>query len=198
MMNILIVYATRQGQTEKIARRLATVLRERGDAPKLVDTDHPDGSLDLEHFQAALVCAPIHAGGYPRSIVRFARQHRAFLERGPSAFLSVGLAIASRTTDGRAETLPVVEKFVKRTGWRPARVELVAGALPYSKYNVLIRFIMRRIAAQAGGDVDTSRDYEYTDWAAVDRFASQFAADSIEDHGTHGALLERFISGANK
>jgi menaquinone-dependent protoporphyrinogen oxidase len=74
----------------------------------------------------------------------------------------------------------------------------VAGALPYSKYNFFIRFIMRRIAAQAGGDVDTSRDYEYTDWGAVDRFASQFAADSIEDHGTHGALLERFISGANK
>jgi menaquinone-dependent protoporphyrinogen oxidase len=202
MMNILIVYATRQGQTEKIASRLATVLRERGDAPKLVDTDHPDGPMDLEYFQGALVCAPIHAGGYPRSIVRFAKQHRAFLERRPSAFLSVGLAIASRTTDGRAETLPVVEKFVKRTGWRPARVELVAGALPYSKYNFLIRFIMRRIAAQAGGDVDTSRDYEYTDWAAVDRFALQFAADTMGDHRTRGdndqPLHERFTSYANK
>jgi len=180
MMRILIAYATKEGQTEKIARRLATVLRERGDAPHLLDTDHPDGSMDLEQFQAALVCAPIHAGGYPRSLVRFARQHRAFLERGPSAFLSVGLAIASRTTDGRAETLPTIEKFVKRTGWRPARIELVAGGLPYSKYNVLIRFIMRRIAAREGGDVDTSRDYEYTDWSAVDRFASQFAADSTQ------------------
>jgi len=38
MLNILIVYATREGQTEKLARRLATVLRERGDAPELVDT----------------------------------------------------------------------------------------------------------------------------------------------------------------
>ena len=137
------------------------------------------GSLDLEHFGGALVCAPIHAGGYPRSLVRFAKQHRAFLERGPSAFVSVGLAIASRTTDGRAETLPIVEKFVKQTGWRPGRVELVAGALPYSKYNFLIRYIMRRIAAKEGGDVDTSRDYEYTDWNAVDRFASQFAADAV-------------------
>jgi len=53
-MNILIVYATRQGQTEKIARRLSTVLRERGDEAQLVDADRPDGSLDLEQFQAAL------------------------------------------------------------------------------------------------------------------------------------------------
>jgi menaquinone-dependent protoporphyrinogen oxidase len=180
-MNILIVYATREGQTEKIARRLATVLRERGDASALIDTDHPDRTLDLDHFDGALVCAPIHIGGYPRSLVRFAKQHRAFLERGPSAFVSVGLAIASRTTDGRAETLPIVEKFVKQTGWRPARVELVAGALPYSKYNFLIRYVMRRIAAQAGGDVDTSHDFEYTDWGAVDRFASQFAADAVGD-----------------
>jgi menaquinone-dependent protoporphyrinogen oxidase len=176
MMNILIVYATRQGQTGKIARRLASVLRERGDAPTLFDADRADGSLDLERFQAAVVCAPIHAGGYPRSIVRFVREHRALLERGPSAFLSVGLAVASRTTDGRAETLPIVDKFAKQTGWRPGRVELVAGALQYSKYNFIIRFIMRRIAAKAGGDVDTSRDYEYTDWGALDRFASQFAA----------------------
>jgi hypothetical protein len=32
-----------------------------------------------------------------------------------------------------------------------------------------------RIAAQAGGDTDTSRAYEYTDWNAVARFARQFA-----------------------
>jgi menaquinone-dependent protoporphyrinogen oxidase len=32
---------------------------------------------------------------------------------------------------------------------------------------------MRRISAKEGGDTDTSRDYEYTDWAAVDRFARE-------------------------
>jgi menaquinone-dependent protoporphyrinogen oxidase len=26
-----------------------------------------------------------------------------------------------------------------------------------------------------GGDTDTSRDYEYTDWGAVERFAETFA-----------------------
>jgi menaquinone-dependent protoporphyrinogen oxidase len=34
---------------------------------------------------------------------------------------------------------------------------------------------MRRISRKEGGDTDTSRDYEYTDWAAVDRFAAEFA-----------------------
>ena len=28
---------------------------------------------------------------------------------------------------------------------------------------------MKRIACKAGGDTDTSRDYDYTNWAALDR-----------------------------
>lgn len=35
---------------------------------------------------------------------------------------------------------------------------------------------MKKISASAGGDVDTSRDYEYTDWERLEEFASQFLA----------------------
>jgi menaquinone-dependent protoporphyrinogen IX oxidase len=65
---------------------------------------------------------------------------------------------------------------VRRTGWRPREVAAIAGALAYSKYNVLIRFLMRLIVGAAGGDTDTSRDYEYTDWDAVERFAARFSS----------------------
>jgi menaquinone-dependent protoporphyrinogen oxidase len=109
--------------------------------------------------------------------VRFVRRYKGPLDRARAAFFSVGLAVASRTSDGRAQTLELVERFVQRTGWRPARIELIAGALPYSKYNFLIRFIMRRISGKEGGDTDTSRDYEYTDWDAVDRFAAEIAPE---------------------
>ncbi len=34
---------------------------------------------------------------------------------------------------------------------------------------------MKRIAAKAGGDTDTTRDYEYTDWSAVNKFALDFS-----------------------
>ena len=175
MAKVLIVYATKEGQTEKIAQCMADTLRAQGHEAELLDVDHSTDTFDLTWFQAIIVGGPIHAGGYPRSIVRFVRTYKNALERLPSAFFSVGLAVASRTSDGRAQTLEVVERFVKRTGWRPKRVELIAGALPYSKYNLLIRFIMRRITAKEGGDTDTSRDYEYTDWAAVSRFAEEIA-----------------------
>lgn len=52
----------------------------------------------------------------------------------------------------------------------------VAGALLYTRYGWLKRWIMRRIVRKAGGDVDTTRDYEYTDWIALRELARRFAA----------------------
>jgi menaquinone-dependent protoporphyrinogen oxidase len=177
MANVLVLYGTREGHTAKIATRIAEVLRARGHGVELVDADGASTPLELARFDAACIGGSIHASGYPPAVARFVRQNRAWLERIPSAFFSVGLAVASRTSDGRAETQVVVDRFVKRTGWRPRRIEFIAGALPYTKYNFVIRWIMRRIAAKAGGDTDTSRDYEYTDWSQVERFASDVVAE---------------------
>jgi hypothetical protein len=58
-------------------------------------------------------------------------------------------------------------------------VELVASALAYSKYNPLIRLVMRRIALKEGGDTDTSRGCEYTDWRAIAAFASDLALGAV-------------------
>jgi menaquinone-dependent protoporphyrinogen oxidase len=49
----------------------------------------------------------------------------------------------------------------------------VAGTLAYSRYNFIIRFVMKRIARKNGAPTDTSRDYELTDWAALDRFVGE-------------------------
>ena len=171
MANVLIVHATRYGQTAKVARRMEAALRSSGHAVQLVDVSRPPRSLEVWRFDVTFVGAPMYAGHYPASIVRFVRGQREFLKRGVSVFFSVNLAIASHTTDGRAETLPLVERFIEETGWRPNRVELFAGALNYTRYNFFIRLLMRRMARKAGGDTDTSRDHEYTDWAAVERFA---------------------------
>jgi menaquinone-dependent protoporphyrinogen oxidase len=179
MATILIVYVTRQGQTQKIAARMAQVLRAWGHGVEMIDAEQPYGGLQLYRFDRFIIGAPILAGGYPRAVARFVRKHRALLERAPSAFFSVGLTIASRTRDGCAQTQAVVDRFLKRTGFHPARVELLAGGLPYTRYNFFIRFVMRRIAAKEGGDTDTTRDYEYTNWDAVEQFAVDFVNSDV-------------------
>lgn len=55
------------------------------------------------------------------------------------------------------------------------------GKLLYSKYNFVIRLVMRWIAKRSGAETDTSRDYEYTDWTRLDQFVNQFSADIRSD-----------------
>lgn len=177
MAKVLIAYLSREGQTTKIAQRIAERLAQRGDGAELFDLRHDRNAVEPSRFDAVVLAAPIYAAGYPRAALAFAKKHRDALARVPCSFVSVGLAVASRTHDGRAQTRVVVERFLKQAGLKPRHVELVAGALPYTRYNFFIRWVMRRIAQAEGGDVDTSRDYEYTDWAAVDAFATVLSQD---------------------
>ncbi|MFC6726091.1 flavodoxin domain-containing protein, partial [Halobium palmae] len=91
----------------------------------------------------------------------------------PTAFLSVSLSASDEAT--RAEAEGYVDEFLAETGWTPDATLAVAGAVPYTKYGFLKRLLMKRIVGKRGGDTDTSRDYEYTDWDAVDEFAAAFA-----------------------
>jgi len=69
-----------------------------------------------------------------------------------------------------------VDELLEDSDWEPDKIGLFGGALRYSKYGFLKRLMLKQVAKDATGDVDTSRDYEYTDWAEVDGFAADFAA----------------------
>ena len=89
----------------------------------------------------------------------------------PSALFQVSLTSANPDADHTATAHALVEDLLQRTGFDPDAVGLFAGALVYTQYGWLKRHVMRAIVKREGGDLDMSRDYEYTDWAAVERFA---------------------------
>ena len=101
----------------------------------------------------------------------FVRRHVVQLQALPAAFYSVSLSAASDKAEERAEAERRAREFVAAAGWEPTRLVSFAGALPYTRYNWLMRWWMSFIVGKTGGDADPSRDYEYTDWAAVEAFA---------------------------
>jgi menaquinone-dependent protoporphyrinogen oxidase len=180
-MRTAICFATREGHTRKIVDRLAGDLRARGVETDMFDVSAPD-AMDWSTYSTACIAASVHVGHHEPEMIAFVRRHRAVLERLSASFISVTLSEAGaenpkRTEAQRAQAAvdvqQMIDVFVKDTGWRPDRVLPVAGALAYSKYNFLVRFVMKRIARKAGAPTDTSRDYEFTDWPALDRFAGE-------------------------
>ena len=83
-------------------------------------------------------------------------------------------APAERRERAALDVTTIIQSFLAETNWRPARIKALAGALLYTKYNVLLRLVMKHIARQAGQDTDTSRDREFTDWAGLDDFIEEF------------------------
>jgi menaquinone-dependent protoporphyrinogen oxidase len=173
---ILIVYGTSHGQTAKVARYLAELLTAAGDAVTLSNVDALPRGPRPSDFDGVMVGSPILFGRHRRAIRRFVLAHRDALNDLPSAFFSVSGSAAGRTEAERGAARACVEEFLRETGWRPALTETIAGAMAYTKYSPLTRWLLKRIAAKAGGPTDVSRDHEFTDWEQVRRFAEAFGA----------------------
>ncbi|WP_380674936.1 flavodoxin domain-containing protein [Salinigranum sp. GCM10025319] len=175
MTRVALVYGTTEGQTATIAERIAAVLGDAGHDPTLVHADHLPAGFDVNEYDAVIVGASIHYGRHQSSVARFVRDHVDALGGMPSAFFSVSLTAADESDEARATARSLLEGFLAETGWEPDATLVVAGALKYSEYGLLTRFVMKRIARKHGEITDTSRDYEYTDWDDVERFATEFA-----------------------
>jgi menaquinone-dependent protoporphyrinogen oxidase len=185
MKPVLVLYATHEGQTRRIAEHMAASLGAHGLVADAVNAAYiPDG-FSLDSYSAAIVAASVHGGRHENEIVRFVKDHVKGLERIPTAFLSVSLSEAGaedamappeNRARAAADATRMIDEFLAETGWRPSSIKAVAGALLYTKYNFLLRFVMKRISRQAGGTTDTSKDHEYTDWVALDRLVDEFVA----------------------
>jgi len=174
MSRLLILYGTRDGHTAKVACFLAGELRSYGAIVDVLDartSNPPPGD-----YAGVMVAASVHSGGYQRAVVRWARTHAEALRGKPSAFLSVCLAVLQKDLKVQRELGGIINRFEARTGWKPTRVKIVAGALPYTRYGWLKRAVMHRVMKKTGGSTDVSRDHEYTDWADLLEFAGTFYA----------------------
>jgi menaquinone-dependent protoporphyrinogen oxidase len=160
MPDALVLYASVEGHTARIAERVAAQMRSHGHR---VDVAPAGTDLELSDYAGVIVGASVHYGRHPAWLARLLRRQR--LRGLKSAFFSVSLGAKER----------YATRFLRRAHWRPDLVAVFAGALQYSKYGTLKRLVVRVFAAIVGHDTDTTRDYEYTDWKAVERFASAFS-----------------------
>ena len=163
-MDLLILYGSTEGHTEKIARFLAGEAVKHHIRPTLAEAAT---APSLSSFDAVIVAASIHAGQYKNDIVDFIAAHSHELNEVPSVFYSVGLSIVSGDQKTIAQLHEMTALFLEMMKWKPLVVEQVGGALQYSKYGFFKKLLIRSIMKKAGGDTDTSRDYEYTDWEAL-------------------------------
>ena len=110
-------------------------------------------------------------GGYQRYIRDFVRRHASLLNHAPSAFVSVCGAAGGDPPEAQA----YIDALLRETGWRPKVTRSFTGAVAYTRYAWWFRWYLKVISRRKGLPTDTSRDWDFTEWDEVERFAGELA-----------------------
>lgn len=173
-MRIAVVYATTEGQTLKLARKVADHCAAAGHEVELHNAVAVTGDFTMVPYDAVVLLSSLHVGHYQAAMSIFLNDHKDELANMPNAFISVSLSAASSDHDDVDGLREVTDDFYKQTGFTPLYEHLAAGAFRFTRYDFFKRWAMKLIAAQKGIEADTSKDLELTDWSALDAFMDTF------------------------
>lgn len=177
MASFCIIYGSSEGQTERVAERIAAVVENRGHTTSTWDATSPPGQTELADCDGIIIGSSIHSGEHQSAVTQFVVDHLDEINATPSAFFQVSLSSASET--GSSIAAGYVESLLQTTGWNPDRIGLFGGALRYSEYGFLKRLMMKQIVKRNFDelpDPDERGDIEFTDWEEVEAFAHDVAA----------------------
>jgi menaquinone-dependent protoporphyrinogen oxidase len=171
MTRFVVAYISAHGQTKKIGEAIAGALRDKGAQAELIDIKKASGKISADDVKGVFLGGYVHAGKYPGGLFRFVAGNRQVLSSIPVHLFTACLAAKAATEESTRTMEGYLESFRTTSGLTPATAEFFAGALPYTRYNPIVRFMMKKISESTGGDCDTTKDFEYTDWQAVRKFA---------------------------
>ncbi|HHW7570927.1 TPA: menaquinone-dependent protoporphyrinogen IX dehydrogenase [Mannheimia haemolytica] len=172
-MKTLILYFTTDGQTKKIAERLADVITHEVELISLKE-QAVDFAEKIANADQIVIGASIRYGHFNPLVYQFVEQHYLALNAKKTAFYGVNLT-ARKDNRNTPETNTYVRKFLAKVKWKPTHIEVIAGALLYPRYKIFDRVMIRFIMKITKGETDTSKEYEYTDWQQVENFGKLLA-----------------------
>lgn len=171
----LIVYATTEGHTAKIAHFVADLMSQRGITVDLYNAADLPKRFSGAGYDRIFLAGSVHAGRYQEALAKFVNRHAEALNKTHSLFISVSLTAAG-DKDEQKDALSLAWKFVSGADWKPTVVLSIAGALRFSQYDFFRRWMVKRVADDRGLKVAGKDDIEFTDWKALERAVVRFVS----------------------
>lgn len=168
-MKVLILYSGQNGQTRSIASYIANTISTGADVHNLLLADQ----VDLTQYQKVLIGASVRYGRFHSALYHFVARHADQLNQMPSALFTVNLT-ARKPEKCSPQTNPYTRKFLLKSPWQPKTCAVFAGALRYPHYRWYDRMMIQLIMRMTGGETDTRKEVEYTNWDHVKRYAQEF------------------------
>ncbi|KLN65210.1 MULTISPECIES: menaquinone-dependent protoporphyrinogen IX dehydrogenase [Vibrio] len=172
MAKALFLYSSREGQTKKIFNYIQKQMP--GFDCELLDL-HRIETVDFSQYERVLIGASIRYGHLNKKLYQFIERNLSSLQQSKVAFFCVNLT-ARKEDQGKdtPEGSAYIKTFLKKSPWQPELIGVFAGALYYPRYGWFDRTMIKFIMSMTGGETDTSKEVEYTNWEKVTLFANKF------------------------
>ncbi|WP_318445671.1 menaquinone-dependent protoporphyrinogen IX dehydrogenase [Photobacterium leiognathi] len=171
MEKVLFLFSSCEGQTKKILNYIEQELGEQYRCEYMNIHDEPN--VDFSAYDRVLVGASIRYGHFNKKLYAFINKYQAQLSQDNVAFFCVNLTARKEGKD-TPEGSAYIKKFLIKSPWQPALIGVFAGALRYPRYNFFDRTMIKLIMKITGGETDTTKEVEYTDWQKVSEFTQVF------------------------
>ncbi len=180
MADILLLYSSVYGHTQRISKRIEAALESQGHTVDLKPVSGPP--VDPRGYDAVLIGASIRNGKHNPKILQFIENHQHVLDEKPNGFFSVNL-VARKPEKNTPETNPYTQAFVAKSPWQPRLLGVFGGDLDYQRYSAFDRNVIRFIMWITKGPTDPATKAEYTNWDEVARFAESFGELAVGPGG---------------
>lgn len=175
MGRVLVVYASRFGSTEEVAKRIAAILRQ-----ERVETDvRPIAeATSLHGYDSVVVGSLIREGKWVPEAFRFIEQHRAELREMPVAYFTVCMTLREDTPENREIVRryhdPLVNDYADI---RPFSIGMFAGQIDLARLPLRLRLLSK---------VQRIPDGDFRNWKRIERWARELApvlrAQTVRDY----------------
>lgn len=184
MSKVLMLFASREGQTQKIIERMRSIVSHAGNEVDLVGLEGPTTGIRLEQYDAFMLGSSIRYGHHHADFCRFAEQNAGALNSKLCYFFSVNLT-ARKANRSEPHQNPYLTRFLRNGSLRPDSVEVFAGAYRLSRYNFFQKLLLRLIFRVSDGSSAPTEDHEFTDWSRVTQFAERFVQQLASELNGH-------------
>ena len=160
---ILVTYATRHGSTAEVAEVIAQELRQ--SETTQVDVCPIEQVSNLAPYEAVVIGSAVHINNWLPEAVSFVKEHKAELEKVPTAYFTTCFTMQADTNTNRATAASYLKAV--RDMLKPMDEAYFAGKLSFKQLSLFERFMLRLRGAKEG---------DYRNWTAIRGWANTLRA----------------------
>jgi len=160
----LVAYESNCGSTSGVAQAIADVLCRQGVS---VDVRHIKNVGDVSSYGGVVLGSAVKAASWYPGAIRFVKDNQDHFRQIPVAYFLTCLALYADTKKNRDLAQSYFNPVLKSVpDVVPQAMEAFAGALDYSKLNMVVRMIMKSKMEKQGVPEGDFRDFEKIEsWA---------------------------------